>query len=158
MKKIMTAIIISSSLTGCSIVQTVTPVDRLKSREICIINNPAVSQPGFLTTYERLLQNKGLSTRLLDPGASITDCKVTSTYTANWRWDMALYMAYADIKVYVDGQQSGHAEYNALEGGGNMGKFIRAEEKIEELVNLLFPAQRPESAPLYLPPKQGHAS
>lgn len=37
-------------------------------------------------------------------------------------------MAYAELEVYSNPKPSGEAKYDALRGGGNMGKFIRAEE------------------------------
>ena len=52
---------------------------------------------------------------------------------------MALYMAYAEIRVYRDGVKKGEAIYDATGGGGLPSKWIKAEEKIKELVNLLFP-------------------
>ena len=128
-------------LTGCAINQTVKPVDRFAGTQICIVVNPAVSQAGFLTTYARVLSEKGYTVRQLSPGTAVTECPVTSTYTANWRWDLGLYMAFADIKVFSNGQQSGQAIYDAMSGGANMNKFIRGEAKITELVNQLFPGR-----------------
>jgi hypothetical protein len=63
---------------------------------------------------------------------------MTSTYTANWRWDLALYMAFAEIIVYAEGTKVGSAVYDSLHGGANMNKFINAEAKIRELVDELF--------------------
>lgn len=127
------------SLVGCAINQTVKPVEQFAGTQVCIIVNPAVSQAGFLATYTRALTEKGYSVRQLSPGSAITECPVTSTYTANWRWDLGLYMAFADIKVFNRGQKSGQAVYDAMGGGANMNKFIRGEAKIMELVNQLFP-------------------
>jgi len=75
------------------------------------------------------------------PGTAITECPVASTYTANWQWDLGLYMSYADIKVFSNGQQSGQATYDSRSGGANMNKFIKGESKITELVNELFPGK-----------------
>jgi len=133
------AALISVALTGCAINQTVKPVERLESKQICIVQNPAVTQQAFLATYQRVLTEKGYVVRQLPPGSPLTACPITSTYTANWRWDLALYMAFADIKVYSNGQQFGQATYDAMGGGANMGKFIKGETKIEELVGQLFP-------------------
>ena len=112
---------------------------RFEGREVCIVENAAVKQQGFLETYKRVLTGKGYVVRQLPPGSLLTACPVTSTYTANWRWDVALYMVFADIKVYNNGQQSGRAMYDASRGGANLGKFIRGQTKITELVNELFP-------------------
>ena len=63
---------------------------------------------------------------------------MTSTYTANWGWDLAMYMKYAEIKVYRGVALVGLAVYDATRGGGRPDKFINAENKIRELVDELF--------------------
>ena len=128
---------VALAVVGCAIRQRVDPVPRLDSREICIVNNPHVRED-FLETYQRALTAKGFQTRILDKSAAPSDCPLTSTYTANWKWDLALYMAFADITIYADGRVVGHAVYDSLGGSGNLGKFINAEAKIKELVDQLF--------------------
>lgn len=128
----------AASLSGCAIHQTVQPVEKLQAKQICIVQNGDVRE-GFLDSYKRALTAKGFAVRQLPAGASLVECPITSTYTANWRWDLAMYMAYAEIKVYSDGKPVGEAKYDSTRGGGNMGKFIDADKKITELVNQLFP-------------------
>ncbi|MDB5753391.1 MAG: hypothetical protein JWP65_3812 [Ramlibacter sp.] len=125
-------------LSGCAIHQNVRAVEGLSERQICVIENPAV-RAGFLNAYRQALGSKGYTVRQLPAGAATTDCPVTSTYTANWRWDMALYMAYAEINVYRAGQKVGEAKYDAMSGGANLNKFIAGDKKIQELVHQLFP-------------------
>ena len=144
MKRVAFLFLIALVLGGCAIHQRVDPVIRTESREICVIENPAVRQ-GFLEEYRRALVAKGYQTKVLDKSASTTDCPLTSTYTANWRWDLALYMAYAEIIVYANGEKIGRALYDSLGGGGNLAKFISAETKIRELVDQLFPNPVPGS-------------
>jgi hypothetical protein len=58
-----------------------------------------------------------------------------------WKWDVALYMALAEIKIFRNGEKVGEAIYDSRKGsfaGGGFKKFIKGEEKIYELVNLLF--------------------
>ena len=136
----------SLTLTGCAINQTVKPVERFEGRQVCIIENTAVRN-GFLETYKRVLTEKGYVVRQLPASSDISQCAVTSTYTANWRWDLALFMAFADIKVFSNGQQSGQVTYDALGGGANMSKFVKGETKITELVNQLFPGGAKAAAP-----------
>lgn len=137
--KPMSVLLIAAAVSGCAITQNVKPINGLASNEVCIVVNPAVRHQGFLATYQQVLTEKGYSVRQLPAGTPLNACTVTSTYTANWRWDLALYMAYADIKVYNNGVQSGQATYDALRGGFNMSKFIKGENKVVELVNQLFP-------------------
>jgi hypothetical protein len=125
-------------LTGCTIKQNIKPVESFQDKEVCIIENPIVRN-GFLPAYRHALEAKQYKVILKPQNESITTCQVTSTYTANWRWDMALYMAYADIRVYKNGILGGEAIYDSLAGGANPGKFINAENKINELVGQLYP-------------------
>ncbi|MVW75428.1 Sbal_3080 family lipoprotein [Pseudomonas xionganensis] len=131
-------------LTGCSIKQTVTPasIAASPSNEICMIPAQGLRE-GFHTTYSNLLTQKGFSVRKLSPSANPTQCPLATTYVGNWAWDLAIYMVYADIKVYQDGKQVGHANYDAKWGGGRPDKFIDAENKITEMVNKLFPNGAP---------------
>lgn len=125
-------------LAGCAIQQTVRPVEVVADRQICVIDNPAV-RASFAEAYKRSLTGKGYEVRQVPASTPITGCATTSTYSANWRWDLALYMAYAEIRVFSDGKQVGEAKYDSMGGGANMNKFIDADRKIQELVDQLFP-------------------
>jgi hypothetical protein len=126
------------AVTGCAIHQTVKPVQQVEGRQVCIIQNPAV-RPGFAEAYRRSLSAKGYAVRELPPNAAITECPVTSTYSARWQWDLALYMSYAELRVFSNGRPAGEALYDSQRGGANMSKFIEADKKVDELVNQLFP-------------------
>ena len=126
-------------LSGCSIKQTVRPVAALATNtEICIIANDLV-RPSFLDAYRYALKPKGFSTRALDEGSPLDACEVTSTYTANWTWDLATYMRYAELKIYRNAAPAGEAVYDASAAGMRTDKFINAENKVQELVDQLFP-------------------
>ena len=138
--RVIVPLLVGLTLVACSIKQNVKPVTPadLATREICIRENKTVRE-GFLEAYRQALESKGFSVRMLDPDAGIRACPLLTTYTANWRWDLALYMAYAELTVFRDGNEIGKATYDALMGGGRMDKFIKADEKVRELVNQLFP-------------------
>lgn len=129
------------TLMGCSIVQTVDPIEGVGGlEEICIIEDPAVRE-GFLSEYRKSVEAKGIAVRLLENGSSTTDCEWTSNYSARWSWGPAIYMAYAVIRVFHNGQVSGEALYDATRGGGRVDKkFIEADAKIREIVDELFSA------------------
>ena len=127
------------ALSSCTILQNVTPYRSGDIQEICIIEDPAV-RAGFLKAYKRALREKGYKIRILGEHANLDDCELTSTYMGRWSWDMALYMALAEIKIFRNGEKVGEAIYDSRSGGGLVfKKFIKGEEKIFELVNLLFP-------------------
>ena len=126
------------ALSSCTIVQNVTPYRSSDIQEICIIEDPAV-RAGFLRAYKRALREKGYKIRILEEHANLDDCELTSTYMGRWKWAYALYMALAEIKVFRNGKQVGEAIYDSRSGDGLVfKKFIKGEEKIYELVNLLF--------------------
>jgi hypothetical protein len=126
-------------ISGCAAIteQTVTPFENNSSMEICVIKNPRVKE-GFLQAYRTALQKKGYVVKILHKDADISDCKVTSTYSARWRWDICLYMSYAKIEVFKNGEKSAEALYKIVREGAS-GKFINESEKVRELVNQLFP-------------------
>ena len=128
------------TLMGCSIVQTVNPIEGVGGlEEICIIEDPAVRQ-GFLSEYRKSVEAKGIAVKLLENGSSLTDCEWTSTYSARWSWNVSIYMAYAIIRVFHNGQVSGEVLYDATLGGGRVDKYIEADAKIREMVDALFSA------------------
>lgn len=121
------------AISGCSTVQqNVSPVAKFEGKQICIIENERV-RAGFLAAYRKAVEDKGYDVRVLSQTAQLSACPITSRYVAHWGVDLVVvYMAYADIRVYDKGQPAGRAVYR-----GN--KFISAEEKVQELVNQLFP-------------------
>jgi hypothetical protein len=136
-----TCIAILVLLVGCgTIEEKVQPVTLSGSdpREICVIENSDVRHE-FLEAYSSALSSKGLTVRMLPAGASVGSCPLTSTYTANWRWDLALYLAYANLKVYRSSRLVGEAMYNSLDAAGNTDKFINARLKVQKLADQLFP-------------------
>lgn len=126
-------------LSGCAMAPTqrVTPFTYTGFKEICIIENPKVVKEGYLQAFKSALQKKGYAVKMLNEGAKKSDCEVTATYTANWSWDLALYMSFTKIKVYKNGEKSGEASYRPR---GAFSKFINAAEKVQELVDQLFPS------------------
>jgi len=133
-------------INGCSIRQTVKPVELSgQPMEICIIKNEKV-RPGFLDAYSGALKAKSVRLRTLGESASLNECTITSTYTAHWGWDLAMYMKYAEIKVYRSAALVGEAVYDATWGGGRLDKFINADNKIHELVDQLFSTGKPRTS------------
>jgi len=58
--------------------------------------------------------------------------------TANWRWDMAMYLFYFQATLMDNSAVLGTAEYDARTGGANMGKFGTTAEKIRPLISELL--------------------
>ena len=128
------------ALGGCAITQDVSPLKlEQPPQELCLVRNSEVVQDGFHDVYVGVLQKKGFRVRTLPDKSPTNACPFLGTYEAIYRWDMAIYLARADLRIHVDGQQAARAVYDSLSGGANMNKFIRTEPKLTELVDQLFP-------------------
>lgn len=128
------------ALSGCAITQEITPsgLDQ-RDQELCLVRNNDVVQDGFHEVYERVLRKKGLKVRWLPEKSPVTSCQLVGTYEAIYRWDLAIYLARADLRIYADGKEAARALYDSLSGGANLSKFIKTEPKLTELVDQLFP-------------------
>ena len=137
-RKCLAALAVPAVLAGCAIHQRVEPVAKIELKQICVVENPRV-RATFLAAYQRALEGMGFVVQVLPENAALSACPLVSNYLARWQWDLALYMAYAEFKVFHDGNQVGGAFYNAQSSGANPSKFINAEQKVKELVDQMFP-------------------
>ena len=138
--RIFSAVAAAVVVSGCAITQDVTPSPlEQRAQELCLVRNSEVVQDGFHDVYVRVLERKGFKVRTLPDKSPTTACPLVATYEAIYRWDMAIYLARADLRFWADGKEAGRAVYDSLSGGANMNKFIRTEPKLTELVDQLFP-------------------
>jgi hypothetical protein len=121
---------------GCTISQSVDPV-AVRPAEVCVARNDTVHMAGFHDELVRQIEARGIAVRSF-AGALPADCRHRVNYTANWRWDMAMYLSYAQINVIEGDRPVGSATYDATQGGANMGKFGPTAEKLAPLVGQLF--------------------
>ncbi len=128
------------AVSGCAITQDVTPtgLDQ-RAQELCLVRNSEVVQDGFHEVYQRVLEKKGFKVRWLPDKSPVTACPLVGTYEVIYRWDLAIYLARADLRIYADGKEAGRAVYDSLSGGANLNKFIQTEPKLTELIDQLFP-------------------
>lgn len=134
----LTAVAALAVLAGCTISQSVDPVKGAPITELCIQQNEAVAMEGFLPEVTRQIESRGIATRVYD-GRTPDDCRHVMTYTANWRWDFAIYLEYARFDVRDGSQPIGSATYDATQGGLSGDKFGPTAEKIRPLMDRLFP-------------------
>jgi hypothetical protein len=127
-------------VAACSIQQQVKPVPAAERSgvKICVVEDKTVRE-SFLPAMRAALEARSMSVTVVASIAEARTCPLYATYMANWRWDLAIYLAYAKITVYKGATEVGSATYDALLGGGRPDKFIDADAKIRELVNQLFP-------------------
>jgi hypothetical protein len=139
MNKRCSAALAALTLAGCAITQEVTPYKLGQpGPELCLVRNSDVVQDGFHDVFVKVLERKGFNVRSLPDKAPTDSCPLLATYEAIYRWDLAIYLARADLRVFAAGKDAGRAVYDSLSGGANMNKFIRTEPKLIELVDQLF--------------------
>ena len=131
-------------LSGCTITQHVRPVTTgTPITKIYVQNNPAVHMRGLVPEVVTQLELLGYQAETFD-GKPPAEAIHYMTVTANWRWDMAMYLVFFRAILFEDGKAIGSAEYDAMRGGANMSKFGSTAEKIRPLLEqMLHDAQRP---------------
>lgn len=130
-------------LAGCSITQSVKEVAATRPlTELCIVENDKVHMSGFLPELSKQIEALGIKTRVV-AGAVPPGCRHHLTYTANWAWDLAMYLTFAELTVHEGDTIIGTANYDARSGGGNMGKFGPTSEKLQLIVKPLFEKAAP---------------
>jgi hypothetical protein len=131
-RRTVSVILASLVLTSC-ITNNVKKIDRQEIAEICIRENPEVLMDGFLPNLIEEIERKGIRARVYQDSAP-ADCSYTMIYTANWNWDMAMYLSYAHIVLYREGTKIGEATFDARLAGLDLSKFASAESKIDPLI------------------------
>jgi len=126
-------------LQGCSIHENVVSVQGETIDEICVIDNPSVKE-SFRKAITEKIQDNNIKARVIseDSKEEVSSCQYTMEYTANWTWDLALYLVYTKIELFKGEDLIGEAVYDARRGGGRMDKFINAENKVEELIKKML--------------------
>ncbi|MGR6502805.1 Sbal_3080 family lipoprotein [Shewanella sp. Koi 1] len=141
-------------LAGCAApLQQVTQLSE-KPTSICVVRHDAVKE-GVVTAITSELQFKGYKTTVIQgrytmqhnawqpqwyiAEADAAHCDALLFYVANWRWDLATYMVYANIWMTdISGQKRiGQVTYDASRSAFTTNKFINSDSKIRELTNQL---------------------
>lgn len=114
------------------------------ANKITLIRNDTVRFASFNNAVAQSLERCGFRVETLPQGSSFDSLPLAMTYTANWSWDLDLYMSYVRLEVFHLGKKIGDAVYDATHGGGHVfSKFIQADKKVDELVYEMFPSRAP---------------
>ena len=120
--------------SGCTITQKVTAVDAGSAiTTIYLHRNADVHMQGLHPEITQQLTSMGFRVESFDTHRP-AEARHWMTYSANWQWDMAMYLTYFQVTLMEDGQVLGRAEYDARRGGANMAKFGKTAEKIRPLL------------------------
>lgn len=132
-------------LCGCTSVR-VRPVSAdNRIDHICIQENPRVQVGDFVAVMQEGFQKHGITSQLVKESVPAR-CSYTSTYTARRKWDMAMYMADAQIDILHDGRQIASANYHLKGGGGlSLNKWQGTREKILPVIDQLLAQVEPSN-------------
>jgi hypothetical protein len=125
------------SIASCAINENVDPLPVSQMKEICLMENKGVHMDGFLPEIVSQFERYGVTAKPYT-GDLPTTCRFHAEYTANWRWDLAMYLSYAEVRIYDGPNRVGRIEYDARLGGANMGKFGTTESKLGPMFDKLF--------------------
>jgi hypothetical protein len=133
-------------LPGCSIVKSVSAVQPgVTIDKIYVERNKNMHMEGLHPELLQQFRSLGFQVESYD-GAPPAGAVYTFVYTANWNWDMAMYLTYFQGTLMENGKVLGRVEYDSRRGGANMGKFGKTAEKIRPLlIDLLSNATRVKS-------------
>ncbi len=130
--KVGPVLVVCLLLVGC-ISTRVQPAAPQTIDLICIRENKDVLMDGFLPNLQEEIHRKKILTEIFS-GAPPDYCVYTMTYTANWRWDLAMYLSYARIDLYKDRKPIGKAVFDASFAGLDVRKLASAQSKIDPLL------------------------
>ncbi|WP_076418335.1 Sbal_3080 family lipoprotein [Colwellia sp. UCD-KL20] len=146
-------LILSSTLFGCAAKQEITSFNTPLPQKVCIAKHDAVKQ-GFLEALIKGLESHRSETKIVRgiyeekhgmyypriDLEEVEDCDAIAFYVANWHWDLALYMRFANIWI-TDKTMSKKIAQATYTTGGGPDKFINAENKVLELVTQMYSTQ-----------------
>lgn len=134
----ITSVILAGLLaSGCAISQQIEPVpDPAAVEKVYVEYNPDVHMEELNHSLVEMFQDLGIASELYR-GQRPDEAVHHMEFTANWTWDMAMYLTYFQADLYEDGRPIGSAEYDARRGGGRPDKFGPTEEKVRPLLEEL---------------------
>lgn len=128
-------------LVSCTIVSDVQSVSQpIEADTIYVQDQPNLHMEGFQPELLSQIHALGFDTVVFE-GDTPEAAEYVLTFTANWYWDIAMYLTYFECNLYRNGEHVGSALYDAREGSSNLGKFGHTADKIRPLVQQLL---RPE--------------
>ena len=131
-------------ISGCSISKNITPVDSTaKIQKIYILENDQVHMKGLSSELVSQVKSLGFDSETYR-GDRPANANHYINYTANWAWDLAMYLTYFEATLYENGRVLGKVDYDSKMGGASLSKFGPTAEKIRPLLTeLLAKVQRP---------------
>ena len=137
-------------LTGCAATQDISEFDEIPPHTVCIAEHQAVRE-GVLDALEEGFRSHGADVKVIKGSyekkhnmwhpqiytSDLEGCDAIAFYVANWRWDISMYMCFANIWV-TDTAMSEKIAQATYQTGGGPDKWINARKKLLELVDEMY--------------------
>lgn len=94
--------------------------------KLAVLKNDKIHMSGFQPELVKQVREMGIAAEVVD--AAPQDDTPYLTYTANWSWDLAMYLRYFKADLFRGAARIGSVEYKASDF--DMGKFGATENKI----------------------------
>ncbi|MFZ6775302.1 Sbal_3080 family lipoprotein [Undibacterium sp. Ji83W] len=148
MKKIVLVLFIAV-LSGCASKQTLTKFSGTIPKSVCIAKHEAVRDT-VLEVLQEGFRARGIETKVISSSyvqknsawyptpnpSEAANCEAIVFYVANWHWDLAMYMRFANIWV-TDPTLTKRFADTSYQAGGGPDKFIDARKKLLSMVESL---------------------
>ncbi len=132
------AIPFALAISACTSIE-VRPLDASSPiKQVCIVDNPRVEVSDFVDVLRDGFDRHGIASAVVTADGAKT-CDVTLTYTAFRKWDLAPYLAHAELRLWREGRQIGAATYHLNGGGGlSLAKWEGTKTKMDPVMDQLL--------------------
>ncbi|PXX47529.1 Sbal_3080 family lipoprotein [Undibacterium pigrum] len=136
-------------LSGCASQQTLTKFSGAIPKSVCIAKHEAVRDT-VVDVLQEGFRARGIETKVISasyvqknnvwhptPNSSeVANCEAVVFYVANWHWDLAMYMRFANIWI-TDPTLTKRFASTSYQAGAGPDKFIDARKKLLSMVEAL---------------------
>lgn len=115
--------------------------------KLYIVKNDKLHMEGMQPEVVKQVKELGITPELVDapPPGNVHYL----TYTANWNWDMAMFLSYFKADLHQGPTIIGTAEYNTRKASGlDLNKFGHTDDKIRPLLRQLLTGEKPAKKPV----------
>lgn len=123
-------------LAGCSTQSYMVSPEKISPGEVCVLPDSSNRKVAYFAAVDGL-KKKGFSVKEVSAGGT-SGCRAVFSCQTVSRWDMANFTSDISLEYWEGGLLKASAKYHAA-NGLNFSKYINTEEKINDLLNKMFP-------------------
>jgi len=143
MKNILTLLSLCTILCRCNSTRYTGSAPNPPLTKLAIVKNDKLHMSGMQPEVVKQVQAMGIATTLVDAPPATDEPYMT--FTANWKWDMAMYLKYFKAELFQNQQKVSGVEYKA--SGMDLSKFGHTDEKIRPMLRKVFFGVNPPPKP-----------